>query len=336
MQTPNAITRREFEDLIVSLNLDRDMSQNIAVGVSGGPDSMALCYLLSEYAHRNGGIEIHAISIDHGLRSESAEEARHVSDIISQWKHVHHQILHWDNPADTAIQEQARFARYDEMRSYCSQHSIQYLFLGHHLDDQAETFLFRLAKGSGLDGLSSMQSLQPYEGVVFVRPFLGIEKERLIATCVHHGIAYVDDPSNQNDDFARVRLREARQVLEAEGLSSKRLAQTALRLSRARDALDEMAMQCSKAYVMRHENSVIEIDWHGLQSEHEEIIHRVLWACVLSIGDNSKYGPRLLKFEDLVADLLKSTEKFKRTLGGVIWQCDSAAGRLILQKEAKS
>lgn len=336
MQRPNPISLGEFEDLIRSLRLDLSRVHKVAVAVSGGQDSMALSYLLSQYAKRLGDWEVHALTVDHGLREDSAREAHAVGDSLSGWPHVRHQILTWENPSQNAIQEQARFARYDEMNAYCEQHEIKYLFLGHHLDDQAETFLFRLAKGSGLDGLSSMRPMQPYKSIQLTRPFLAIEKERLLETCQKYDITFIDDPSNQNDEFARVRLRQAREVLETEGLSSKRLGQTAHRLSRARDALEKMANNAYQEYMAHSDDNDMSFNWSGLKSEHEEIIHRVLWMALMRLSENNKYGPRLLKFEDLVTDLLSSEGDFKRTLGGVIWQCKDGGVSLILQKEVKS
>ncbi|MCB1721002.1 MAG: tRNA lysidine(34) synthetase TilS, partial [Alphaproteobacteria bacterium] len=132
-----SITLGNFEETLEALGVGG--AGPIAVAVSGGPDSMALCWLLSRWAVERG-VKIHVLTVDHGLRPEAAEEAIQVGAWLGGWsQQVEHHILRWKTPADTAIQEEARKARYGLMAEYCRVHDIRHLFLAHHRDDQAET-----------------------------------------------------------------------------------------------------------------------------------------------------------------------------------------------------
>lgn len=215
---------------------------HIAIGVSGGPDSMALAYLFSRWTEEQNGPHIHVLSVDHGLRPEAVAEVEHVRQMSESWPKTAHYILKWEGekPAQR-VQESARAARYDLMAAHCKSHDIGALALAHHRDDQAETVLFRLAKGSGLDGLAGMRQVQKRGGLDLFRPLLDVSKEDILALCAVENIAYIEDPSNEKKRYARVRLRQSREVLEREGISSKRLAMTAKRMDRARCALDYFA-----------------------------------------------------------------------------------------------
>ena len=193
----------------------------VTIAVSGGPDSMALAALVSEWGENEGRGAAHAVVVDHGLRPESSQEARLVMARLSAISGLLPSLLCWngDKPV-TGIMEKARAARYKLLTEYCKNQGIRGLFLAHHQDDQAETFLIRLAKGSGLDGLAGMSPVREDGDVALLRPFLGIPKGRLIATCRARGISFVEDPSNANPAYLRPRLRAAREILEKEGLES--------------------------------------------------------------------------------------------------------------------
>lgn len=221
------------------------------------------------------------------------------------------------------------------MAEYCATHSITHLFLAHHADDQAETVLFRLAKGSGLDGLSGMRSVQQYDdNLTLIRPLLGIEKTRLVATCAHHDLAPVDDPTNFCEDYARPRLRAAREVLEAEGLTTKRLATTAQRLRRARVALDEITMQVFQDALKSDTNNIITLHWSTIQTQPEEIGVRILIKTIQTLKPEADYLPRMEKIESLAHDLRLSDPFRKRTLGGLVFERDDEGKYLRVTLEA--
>ncbi|MGH1376192.1 MAG: tRNA lysidine(34) synthetase TilS [Alphaproteobacteria bacterium] len=300
-----------------------DYDGNIAVGVSGGPDSMALCYALSRYfsEHQADGC-IHALSVDHGLRTESAQEAQMVKVDVSKLSHVIHETLLWRHDGvDGRVQERARAARYDLFSNYMSKHNITHLFLAHHMDDQAETFLFRLAKGSGLDGLSCMLDIQERsDGVSLCRPFLNVEKRELVAYCDENDVPYVHDPSNDADKYARVRLRNSMEALKEEGLTSKRLAMTAKRLSSARSALDQISAASYVDCLVSKDTDRLVFNFKLLLSMHKEVVLRVVGRGISVLCGQQGYGVRLERLENLCDDLMKPQRFRKRTLGGVIFE----------------
>lgn len=306
--------------------------RDIAVAVSGGADSLSLCHALSRiYTGR-----IHALTVDHRLRPEAADEARYVSEVFQDKENVIHKTLVWEfsEKPNVRVQEEARNARYTLMTDYMREQGIQDLFLGHHMDDQAETFLFRLAKGSGLDGLACMSPVSFHDsGMRLCRPFLSFSKDDLVEYCREYSLEYVDDPSNNAEKYARVRLRRSREALEEEGLSAKRLSLTSARLSRARKALDEIA---SSVYqnLSNKESERIEIKFNALISNPEEVVLRVILIALKDLVGDSGYGVRMEKAEALCADLLSQELFRKRTLGGVIFEVSKKDDRLFLSRES--
>ncbi len=307
-------------------------SGKVALAVSGGPDSMALALALSRYAQAHGGFEIYALTVDHGLREESWQEAESVHVMMAHWPHLTHSILKWEGEKPTErIQEAARHARYDLMSEYCAAHGIDGLFLAHHQGDQAETFLFRLAKGSGLDGLSCMQAVSARGDLQLLRPFLDVPKADLICFCKDNNIAYFDDPSNEKKEFARVRLRKSKEVLEAEGLSDKRLSVSAARLARARVALDLIAERGYNTHLFDR-NTKRYVFNYNLCSEPAEIVLRILKRVIAELNAGAHgYGPREEKLEDLMRALIAEGEFRKRTLGGVVFE--KKDGAITMTKE---
>jgi tRNA(Ile)-lysidine synthase len=180
----------------------------IAVAVSGGPDSMALALLLDEWAnHREARIE--AITVDHALRAESSAEAAQVGRWLAACRVTRHTILRWSEAKPEAgIQAAARDARYRLLTGYCRDNGILHLCLAHHLDDQAETRAMRAARQSGPMGLAGMNAIREWDGIRLLRPLLGVTKSALQATLRARGQDSIDDPSNRNPAFERVRLRE--------------------------------------------------------------------------------------------------------------------------------
>lgn len=307
-------------------------ASDVAVAVSGGPDSLALAHALS---HLDGPFKVHALIVDHGLREESAQEAQHVMQMIATWPKTQACILHWDHDGvHTKLQEQARQARYDLMASYCQAHDVSHLFLGHHMDDQAETILFRLAKGSGLDGLCGMQAHQNYNDVLTLcRPFLDVPKNDLIQYCEGENLDYVQDPSNEKDEFARVRMRKSWHILEEEGLSSKRVSVLSKRLNNIRKALRFYSEKLAIEALIERKAERIVYDLRGFKKAPFEIVLRVICDVLQELQPASDYGPRREKVEALVTDVLKPTPFQKRTLGGCVFTRDDINQLFMIEKE---
>mgnify|MGYP001806596152 FL=1 len=231
-----AVSPAEFAVLMDRLG-PFEMAPRVAVAVSGGGDSLAATLLAAHWAHGRGGTVV-ALTVDHRLRPNSTAEAV----LVGRWLGNHgieHHILPWlgDNPA-ADLHPQARAARYALLEAWCRQAGIVHAVLAHHQDDQAETMLLRLARGSGLEGLAGMASIRATPHLRWLRPLLGVPKARLLATLRDWDQDWVVDPSNGDPRLARVRLRQLADTLAAEGLSPARLAETAGRLGLSCDALE--------------------------------------------------------------------------------------------------
>lgn len=305
----------------------------LAVAVSGGPDSMALLWLLSRAA-ADGNFNLFAYTVDHGLRPESAAEAQAVQDWVKNWPRVSHKILRWEGGKPEArLLEEARAARYALIAAAMADEGLTHLAVAHHRDDQAETVLMRLAKGSGLDGLAGMGAAQAMGDIILLRPLLDVSKEELIVTCDANNIPYVNDPTNENEDYLRPRLRAARDVLEQEGLSAKRLALTARRLARAREALEILAQDLYRRAIREKRDDGFIFDLQTLCAAPEELVLRVMLRAMEELRPGESYGPRMERAEILMERILQD-EGFKgATLGGCIFAKDIRHATVWIGKE---
>jgi tRNA(Ile)-lysidine synthase len=289
---------------------------HVALAVSGGPDSLALLHLIARWRNARGGRpDVTVLTVDHGLRQESRAEALGVAE-MALGLGLPHAILTWTR-ADRgarALQQAARAARYDLMAGYCQDKSIAAIVTAHHLDDQAETVLMRLARGSGLDGLAAIPERGSWAGVPVLRPLLDVPKARLIATLAAEGIAFADDPSNRDTRFERARLRGGHDALAKLGLSAEGLARSARRLRRARQALDGAADAHLAAHGHLSEAGFWLLDARGLTAAPEEIALRALARAIADVG--GRQTPlQLAKLEALLAALKQAPAK-AHTLGG--------------------
>ena len=219
----------------------------IVLAVSGGPDSMALMHLATRWAERIAGAappKLHVATVDHGFRPGSAGEAAFVAAAASDLG-LPHVTLRWDGPKPTSrIQERARSARYALLADHARNVGAAYVLTGHHADDQAETVLMRLGRGSGVAGLAGMRRDSALvDGITLVRPLLDLPKETLVGFCRKEGVRSIEDPSNSDPAFARVRLRQQSAVAAALGLDRTTLVRLAERMRRADAALDDASMR---------------------------------------------------------------------------------------------
>lgn len=179
----------------------------LAVAVSGGADSLALALCAQQWVQQQGG-SVTALVVDHGLRPEAATEAKHVEQWLSAGG-ISTQILTLNmNNQVSAIQQRARAARYSAMEQWCIHNEVLHLLLGHHGDDQAETFLFRLLRQSGFAGLAAMSMIRETANIRVLRPLLGASKNLCYDYLSQQNHPWIEDPSNQNQAFTRVGLRQ--------------------------------------------------------------------------------------------------------------------------------
>lgn len=213
----------------------------LVLAVSGGPDSVALMWLAARWRKAlKKGPRLVAVTVDHGLRKEAAREARDVKQLAAALE-IEHRTLRWrgDKPK-TGLPSAARDARYRLLARAAKSCGASHILTAHTRDDQAETVVMRLSRGSGIAGLAAMARQSDRDGVVLARPFLDVPKARLVATLEKAGIAFADDPTNHDPRFTRPRLRALMPVLAAEGADARGLVRLAMRLARANEALDVM------------------------------------------------------------------------------------------------
>jgi tRNA(Ile)-lysidine synthase len=306
------------------------------LAVSGGPDSTALLLFAARWAKRlKKPPRLLAVTIDHGLRPEAKAEAAAVKRLARQLD-VQHRMLRWRGaqPA-SGLQEAARTARYRLLAQAAARAGFAHVLTAHTLDDQAETVLFRLARGSGLAGLAGMApvSLLPGEHdarIFLVRPLLGVPKSRLIATLRAAGIAYSEDPSNSDPRFTRARLRALLPALAREGLDAHGLSRLAARMRRAETAL-EFAVAAAHAALAPPpwpDRGPVAFERSRFAGLPAEVALRLLSRAIAHVGDE---GPvELGKLEVLYEALRQAPGRLRRTLAGALVTLD--ADRLTVER----
>jgi tRNA(Ile)-lysidine synthase len=334
----------------------------LLLAVSGGPDSTALMLLAARWrAALARGPQLLAVTVDHGLRAESAREARAAKDLALRLG-LRHRTMRWtgDKP-ETGLQEAARAVRYRLLAVAARAAGARHILTAHTQDDQAETVLLRMARGSGPAGLAAMarettligQTLgQPLgqqgrdgasrrhaEGpLLLVRPLLDVPKARLIATLDASGVAFCDDPSNVDPRFTRARLRQLMPVLAGEGLNAKRLALLASRLRRA-EATIEFAVSVAAGAVSDAawaDGAPILLDAEKFIRLPEEVALRLLGRAIVHAA--GELPLRLGRLEALYGLLAQSDSQSKslphhrmrRTLAGAL--VTLAGGRLTVER----
>lgn len=295
-------------------------SNVIAVAFSGGPDSLALLIAAAAWARSRPGGRLVALTVDHGLRAGSAGEARAAARLAAALG-VPHRILTWTEPKPgSGIQAAAREARYRLLAAACREAGAGDLLVAHHLEDQAETFLLRLRRGSGVDGLAAMPEARTLDAgtppLRLLRPLLDLPRARLAATVAQTGLTPILDPSNENDRFDRVKIRQAMNTLEALGFDAAGLADTAERMARARAALEEQTAALLGAHAVLSRFGHVEVEAAGLARAPAETRLRALSA-ILKCVSGRAYGPRMDGLAALDAALADGTLGRGRTLNGV-------------------
>jgi tRNA(Ile)-lysidine synthase len=224
----------------------------IVLAVSGGPDSVALMWLAARWRRALvRGPSLVAVTVDHGLRAEAAAEAREVKR-LARTLDLPHRTLRWrDAKPKTGLPAAAREARYRLLARAAQQSGATHILTAHTSDDQAETLLMRMLRGSGIAGLAAMARLSERDGVLLARPFLNVSKSQLIATLKHAKIDFADDPTNRDHAFTRPRLRTLMPLLAAEGGNARNLARLASRLGRANAALEILADGAERYLALR-------------------------------------------------------------------------------------
>ncbi len=294
---------RHVADRLDSLASGMD---SVGVALSGGGDSMALMHLVRDWA---GPRRVMAATVDHGLRRESADEAAFAGRAAAALG-IDHEVLNWTREGAGNLMASARQARLRLLSDWAQRHGLQAVLLGHTQDDQAETLLMRLARGAGVDGLSAMAESRASHDVLWLRPLLDTPRIVLRRYLEARGVRWIDDPSNLNTDFERVR---ARQALAALDIPAASLAQVAQNMAQARTALQHSATLATVE--ARAVHGSLTLQRAEFEREPEEIRRRILVGA-LRWMTGADYPPRREKLAQLLAGIADGTRR--QTLEGVI------------------
>lgn len=317
---------QRFNNIMKRLTIPRDAS--IAVACSGGPDSMALALLLGQWAKEKKG-KLVALTVDHGWHKDSTHEVKQIGGWLK--KHgIAHQVLSWKGRVPTRNQrEAARKGRYRLLTDYCRGQGITHLFVAHHQEDQAESFLLRLAQGGSVDGLSAMPDITTMYDVALVRPLLFLSKPELIDYLKKHRQRYITDPSHKDATLDRVKVRKLLPQLADAGISVERLARTARIMARARAHLEEEAGRFLKTHsrILPEGYAVL-----NLLPESEEIALRVLTTVMMIVGG----GEVSTKTADLerLYNILQDKSARAQALSGCIFQ--RIKGKIIVYRDLRA
>ena len=296
----------------------------ILLAVSGGSDSTALMVLAARLLPPERLI---VVSVNHGLRDAAETEIAQVAAHARALGLPHH-VARWDWSGEGNLQAAARDGRWACLRQKAQDQGAGAIWTGHTEDDQVETALMRLARGSGVDGLAGMMRQSRWEGLTIGRPLLGMMREELRGWLREHGIGWSDDPSNDDPRFDRVRARQLIPHLAALGLTRKRLLQTVDHMQAARVVLQSAARDFARAEV-RQEAGDLLLSSGALDLSASDTPRRVLAAALGWIAGRA-YRPRF-------AQLLQAAEDVKTgktvTLGGVLLSPETG-GTVRLSREA--
>ena len=273
-----------------SSSLKLKVKENLAVAVSGGPDSLALAYLAKCYSLKNK-IKVKYYIVNHRLRKESLLEADSVKKVLKKID-IQCTILNWNGKKPSKnIQAIARDKRYSLLANECKKNNIKHLLLGHHLNDLFENFLIRIVRGSGLNGLISFSKNTKYRGqdLNIIRPLLNLEKKNLLYISNKVFSFFVKDPSNVNEDYKRTRIRNLLNSLEKEGLDAKKLKLTIDNLKDSDKSIKFYVDKNLRKNIVFLKKKNIYILSNNFFDQAHEIIFRSLTKIIQNLG--KKYYP---------------------------------------------
>ncbi|MGB3866373.1 MAG: tRNA lysidine(34) synthetase TilS [Xanthobacteraceae bacterium] len=321
-----------------ALFADWRQASSLVLAVSGGPDSVAMLWLAARWRRAlKRGPRLVAVTVDHRLRSEAAREAVEVKR-LARTLDVEHRTVRWrgDKPA-TGVPAAAREARYALLAEAARRYGARHVLTAHTRDDQAETFLMRMARGSGIVGLGAMARQSPRGDIVVARPLLDVPKARLLATLDRAKIPFALDPTNADPHYTRPRFRALMPLLAAEGCHAQTLARLSARLARANAALDLMTDGAERFLELRSRaDGRPGFDAAAFAGLSEEMRVRILLRAIGRVGHEGP--PELGKVEALATTIVAGMAsaprpgvagRFRQTLAGAV--ITMADGRLVVE-----
>jgi len=297
------------------------------VAVSGGPDSLALSALSNTYLNEKKS-KVFFVLIDHGIRKNSAKEAKAVKALLKK-RGINLTILTNKEKINKNIQSHAREIRYKLLLNFCNKYKIKFIITGHHRDDQIETFLIRLSRGSGIQGLSSMSKVTNLNNKTkLFRPLLDDKKKNLIFLAKYYFGKSFKDPSNTNQKYLRTKIRDLIKQFEKNGIKHDSIINSINNLATTRDTLNAYILRVETNCTIKKKNKTF-INLEKFLLENNEIQLKIFSNCMKNISKNY-YPPRAKKVLNLLSRV-KFDKKLKTTLGGCI--INKSQNNLIIYKE---
>jgi tRNA(Ile)-lysidine synthase len=307
---------------------DLIINKDFIVAVSGGSDSLALCFLAKIYSIKKS-LDVKYFIVDHKLRKNSTSEARYVQKHLKNF-FINLNILSWKGKKPKKnIQSIARDKRYQLLTHKAKKYKIKNILLGHHLDDLFENFFIRILRGSGLNGLISLGKKSQINNINLIRPLINVDKKDLIYISNYIFGSYVKDPSNEDEKFKRVKIRNFLNQLNLEGLDRNKFFLTIKNLKFANENIIFYLNKNLKENVTilkKEKNAIINKNFFY---QSDEVVFRSLIEVIKTIG--KKYYPVRGKKIEKIINLIKSETSFKVTLGGCVIK--KINGTVILSKE---
>ena len=295
--------------------LDSIKKKKYLVAVSGGPDSLALVALTKAYTFCKKSM-FYYLLVDHNIRKNSNQEAEKVKKLLKK-EYFNLKVLLNKKKITKNIQAEARNVRYDILKSFCKKNNIKVILTAHNLEDQVETFLIRLSRGSGLKGLSAMKSKTKIDNqVILFRPLLDTQKRFLIKISKIIFGKYFKDPSNRNEKFLRTRVRNLKKPLEKSGIKYEKIFKSIQNLSQSKMTLDRYLSKIFKEFIKKS-NSEILINFKKYQHLNNDTKIAVINHSIKQLKKNY-YDLRSKKVENLIRNLDKNDFK-NSTLGGCVF-----------------
>ncbi len=313
----NQDSRKMIEQVV--RNLASLKLSSCGIAVSGGSDSIALFHIITEWEAENKP-EILVASVDHGLRSESKAEVEFVKKICEMKRVKHFSLKPTMNILEARgnLQDNARSARYQLLRNWAISNDLQCVLVGHTLDDQEENLLIRFLRGSGVDGLASMENMVVRNEILWIRPLLKYRKEDLRNYLRNNNYSWIDDPSNDDDKYQRVKMRKLIKQLKSDGLIAPNFVKTADHMLRASKQSKEIAKKNSKTLLSFNDVGQITFEVEKFSQLFEDTQFRIL-SGIISWFSGKFYKPRFSKLESMHNKILNS-KLTGATLGGTVFK----------------
>mgnify|MGYP003876611979 FL=1 len=328
--TTHPIDNHEFLKLMQGSNINGKY-QHVAVGVSGGVDSLALCLLAHTWGEQNG-VKLTALTVDHGLRKESAREAAQVKSWLTK-RGIPHVTLMLNEPFPRyGIQAFARKWRFQLLGDWCRINLADVVMLAHTIEDQMETICMRILADSGSEGLSGMRRNTVVGGLRILRPLLKISKGRLVATCRALNQDWVVDPSNQDTTYSRVKIRQLMPYIEKTGLESNKMIRLASAMEKLRNAFDNFSANFIKNNGGILKTGIAWINVSSFEKMPNKFKELLLLRLLVTIGGAS--WPSSKKKINRLIDSLKKEKVTRSTLGGCVIE-KTILGKIWIYREIK-